>query len=124
VDITPIGNKVVVEIVDYDFGNGLVLPENAASGLTYCRVVAVGEGRILESGERIPVPVNVGDEVWFHPQGAIKLEPITAFGGRKLLAVEATAILCRVVRTPQDVADACKPKLVIGTPKKVKELVS
>lgn len=124
-DISCLGNKVIVEQIEHDLGGGIVLPDNITSGLTVCRVVAVGEGRVLETGAVVKPPVVAGDEVWFHPNGAIRLEPISAFGGRKLLAVETNALLCKVTRTPQDVIDAAtSPKLLVPNGRKVKELVA
>lgn len=60
-------------------------PEKAASGLLIIRsetdepknigvVYAVGEGRQLKSGIRIPMEVKVGDKIMFNPNGTMKFK--------------------------------------------------
>jgi chaperonin GroES len=60
-------------------------PEKTASGLLIVQseldqpknigiVYAVGEGRQLKSGVRIPMEVKVGDKIMFNPNGTIKFK--------------------------------------------------
>lgn len=60
-------------------------PEKAASGLLIVRgemdepknigtVYAVGEGRQLKNGVRIPMEVKVGDKIMFNPSGTMKFK--------------------------------------------------
>ena len=60
-------------------------PEKSASGLLIIRsetdepknigtVYAVGEGRQLKSGVRIPMEVRVGDKIMFNPGGTMKFK--------------------------------------------------
>jgi chaperonin GroES len=60
-------------------------PEKSASGLLIIKsetdepknigiVYAVGEGRQLKSGVRIPMEVKVGDKIMFNPSGTMKFK--------------------------------------------------
>lgn len=42
---------------------GIVLPETAAERPTEGRVIAVGSGTLLDSGQRLPIDVKEGDTV-------------------------------------------------------------
>jgi chaperonin GroES len=44
---------------------GIVLPDKAKEKQQRGKVVAVGPGKLLETGERAPLSVKVGDEVLF-----------------------------------------------------------
>lgn len=61
----PLYDRVVVKRVKADDKStgGLFLPETAKEKPQEAEVVAVGEGKILEKGERRPVSVKVGDHV-------------------------------------------------------------
>lgn len=65
-NLKPLGNRVLVELKKKETAtpSGIVLPEASekerkAEGV----VVSVGEGKLLENGNRIKVPVSVGDMV-------------------------------------------------------------
>lgn len=60
-------------------------PEKAASGLLIIKsetdqpknigtVYAVGEGRVLKNGVRVPMEVKVGDRIMFNPGGTMKFK--------------------------------------------------
>ena len=42
---------------------GIIIPDSAKEKPTEAEVVAVGSGRVLESGERLPLAVKAGDKV-------------------------------------------------------------
>ena len=44
---------------------GIVLPDSAQEKPSIGRVTATGPGRLLDSGERAPMSVKKGDEVFF-----------------------------------------------------------
>jgi chaperonin GroES len=54
--------------------SGLVLSAMAEPESNIAIVVAVGEGRVLPSGERVDMDVAVGDKVAFNPYAVQKLE--------------------------------------------------
>lgn len=69
--IRPLGDKVVVEVFEEEekSAGGLYLPDSAKKKPTQGKVVAVGDGKILEDGSRAPMSVKVGDKVLFSKYG-------------------------------------------------------
>jgi chaperonin GroES len=65
--LKPLGDRIVIEQVETEekTASGIVLPDTAKEKPQEGRVVAVGTGRILESGERVAVEVKEGDKVIF-----------------------------------------------------------
>ncbi|MBZ4688365.1 MAG: chaperonin GroES [Clostridia bacterium] len=63
--IKPLGDRVVVKPVEVEekTASGIVLPDTAKEKPQQAEVIAVGSGRVLENGERIPMEVSVGDKV-------------------------------------------------------------
>jgi len=53
---------------------GIVLPDAAKEKPQRGKVLAVGPGRLLDSGERCPVAISVGDEVLFAKYGGTEIE--------------------------------------------------
>ena len=67
VNVQPIGDRIVVrrdESVDTTSG-GIILPESAKDKPARGVVLAVGEGKVLSSGERSKMQLNVGDHILF-----------------------------------------------------------
>lgn len=77
-NIRPLGDKVVVKVTTSEerTAGGIVLPDAAREKPQQGSVIAVGPGRLLESGERAAVSVKVGDTVIFSKYGGneIKLD--------------------------------------------------
>jgi len=65
--LKPLGNRVLLEVVEEETTtpSGIVLPDSAKEKPQFAKVVAVGEGKLLDNGDRLPVEVNVGDKVLF-----------------------------------------------------------
>ena len=66
-NIKPINDKVLVKRLDAESktAGGIVLPDNAKEKPKEGTVVAVGNGRLLKSGERSQFQVAKGDRVIF-----------------------------------------------------------
>lgn len=66
-NLKPLGDKVLVERLEAleKTKGGIVLPETAKEKPREGRVVAVGEGRLLEDGTRAKHQVKAGDRVIF-----------------------------------------------------------
>ena len=69
--LRPIGDKVVIEVLEEEdkSAGGLYLPDAAKKKPQQGKVVAVGDGRILDDGKRAPMNVRVGDKVLFSKYG-------------------------------------------------------
>ncbi len=65
--LTPLGDRVVVkpQVRDEVTKSGIVLPDTAKEKPQRGEVVAVGKGRLTDSGERLPMDVQTGDSVLF-----------------------------------------------------------
>ena len=65
--IRPLHDRVVVRRKEEEktTASGIVLPGSAAEKPNQGEVLAVGKGRILQSGEIQPMDVKVGDRVLF-----------------------------------------------------------
>ena len=65
--LKPLGDRIVIEQVETEekTASGIVLPDTAKEKPQEGLVVAVGSGRILESGERVALEVKEGDKVIF-----------------------------------------------------------
>jgi chaperonin GroES len=76
--IRPLGDKVVVKAstAEERTSGGIVLPDAARERPQQGSVVAVGPGRLLETGERAPMTVQVGDTVIYSKYGGneVKLD--------------------------------------------------
>ncbi len=65
--ITPLGDRVVVQALELEekTRGGIVLPDTAKEKPQEGEVVAVGEGRVLDSGEKVAVSVEPGQRILF-----------------------------------------------------------
>ncbi|GIX00033.1 MAG: 10 kDa chaperonin 2 [Pirellulaceae bacterium] len=67
IKLQPLGDKIVVqrEQSEEKTDGGIYLPDTAKDKPTRGTVVAVGEGRLLDNGNRAEMQVKVGDRVLF-----------------------------------------------------------
>ena len=65
--IKPLGDKILVEVLEAEgkTKGGIILPDTAKEEKTEGKVVAVGSGKVLESGKVQPPEVKKGDRVIF-----------------------------------------------------------
>lgn len=65
--LQPLGDRVVIEREEAEerTKGGIVLPDTARDKPSRGKVISVGEGRLLESGERSHMQVKPGDRVLF-----------------------------------------------------------
>ena len=65
--IRPLDDRVVVKALEAETvsAGGIVLPDTAKEKPQKGEVLAVGPGRLLDSGDRAGVCVKVGDKVFF-----------------------------------------------------------
>ena len=77
VKIQPLGDRVVVEREESEekTAGGIVLPDTAKDKPSRGKVIAVGDGKLLDDGKRGKLQVKVGDKVLFtsYAPEAIKL---------------------------------------------------
>lgn len=65
--IKPLHDRVLVRRIDAqeEVRGGIVIPDTAKEKPQEGEVVAVGDGKILDSGQKISMSVKVGDRVLF-----------------------------------------------------------
>lgn len=66
-NVEPLGDKVVVKRIaaEEKTSGGIVLPENSRDKPAQGKVLSIGDGRLVKSGERVPPQVKEGDRVLF-----------------------------------------------------------
>ena len=93
--IRPLDDRVVVEPIEAEerTSGGIVLPDSAKERPQRGTVVAVGPGKLLDSGQRGEVAVGVGDEVIYGKYGGTDIE----INGDDVKILRETDILAKVV---------------------------
>jgi chaperonin GroES len=78
VSLTPLGDRVVVSPKPKDAmtSSGIVLPDTASEKPQQGSVLSVGNGRVLDNGNRVAMEVKAGDTVLFarYAGSEVKLE--------------------------------------------------
>lgn len=95
VNLRPLDDRVVVqphEAEDVTAG-GIVLPDAAKEKPQRGKVVAVGPGRLLDSGDRGTLSVAVGDEVIYGKYSGTEIE----VEGHEVKILRESDILAKVV---------------------------
>ena len=66
-NIRPLNDRIVVKRIEENrtTASGIVIPDSAAEKADQGKVLAVGSGKILESGKVLALAVKVGDRVLF-----------------------------------------------------------
>jgi chaperonin GroES len=65
--LKPLGDRVIIELVESEekTASGIVLPDSAKEKPQEGKVIAVGTGRVLDSGEKVALEVAEGDRIIF-----------------------------------------------------------
>lgn len=65
--LRPLGDKLVIELVETEEKtiSGIVLPDSAKEKPQEGIVVAVGNGKVYDNGQRVALEVQVGDRIIF-----------------------------------------------------------
>jgi chaperonin GroES len=94
--IRPLDDRVVVEPIEAEekTAGGIVLPDSAKEKPQRGTVVAVGPGRLLDSGERGELSVAVGDEVIYGKYGGTDIE----INGNDVKILRESDILAKVIK--------------------------
>ena len=95
INIRPLDDRIVVEpmAAEETTAGGIVLPDAAQEKPQRGTVVAVGPGKLLDSGERGELSVTVGDEVIFGKYGGTEIE----VDGTDVKILRESDILAKVV---------------------------
>jgi chaperonin GroES len=92
--LTPLGDHVIVERIEAESKTkgGIVLPDSAKEKPREGLVIAVGEGRLTDDGQRVAVSVKPKDRVIFSSYAGTEVK----FEGKDYLIVREDEILAVV----------------------------
>ncbi|WP_159721185.1 co-chaperone GroES [Enterococcus sp. CSURQ0835] len=92
--LKPLGDRVILEVTEEEEKTvgGIVLASAAKEKPQTAKVVAVGEGKTLDNGQKAPMPVAVGDTVMFEKYSGTEVK----FEGTEYLIISAKDIMAIV----------------------------
>src|SRR5918992_5530294 len=94
-NLKPIGDRLIVQAIEEEetTASGIVLPDTAKEKPQRGKVLAVGDGKYDEDGEkRIPLDVSEGDEVLYSKYGGTDI----TVDGEDLLVLREADVLAKV----------------------------
>jgi len=78
--IRPLGDRIVVKPTPSEekTKSGIVLPDTAKEKPQEGEVIAVGSGKLLETGQRVPIDLKPGDKILFskYAGNEVKLDDV------------------------------------------------
>lgn len=94
VGLKPLADRIVVEPLEVEekTASGIVLPDTAKEKPQQGKVIAVGQGRVKENGERLPMSVSEGDTVLFARYAGTEVK----VNGTKYLIMNESEVLAIV----------------------------
>ena len=92
--IKPLGDKILVKRVEAETktNSGIFLPESAKEKPQQAKVIAVGEGKVLDNGERAKPTVKKGDTMILSKWGGTELK----LDGQEYLVMSEDEVLAIV----------------------------
>ena len=92
--LKPLGDRVIVQAVDEDetTASGIVLPDTAKEKPQRGKVLAVGDGKVGDDNERVPLDVSEGEEVLYSKYGGTEIQ----VEGEDLLVLRESDVLAKV----------------------------
>jgi len=94
-NLKPLGDRLIVQALEEEetTASGIVLPDTAKEKPQRGKVLAVGEGKWVEDGDkRIPLDVDEGDEVLYSKYGGTEVQ----VEGEDLLVLRESDVLAKV----------------------------
>lgn len=94
--IRPLHDRVVIRRMEEEktSAGGIVIPDSATEKPAQGEVIAVGNGKITDSGDIRPLDVKVGDKVMFGKYSGTEVK----FDGEELLIMEEKDIMAVIVK--------------------------
>jgi chaperonin GroES len=89
--IRPLHDRVIVERLEEErtSAGGIIIPDSATEKPIQGKIVAVGKGKILESGEVRALELKVGDKVLFGKYGGTEVK----IDGKELLVMREEDVM-------------------------------
>ena len=94
VSIKPLEDRILVRTLEAEqtTASGLVIPDTAKEKPQEGEVLAVGPGRVDDSGNRVPLDISVGDKVIYSKYGGTEVK----YAGEEYLILSARDVLAVV----------------------------
>jgi chaperonin GroES len=96
--LQPLGDHILVRPGEAEevTASGIVLPDTAQKRPREGEVLAVGPGKLLDSGQRAPMEVSVGDTVVYREYGGTE---VTLDGEDYVILDEGSVLAIKVEKT-------------------------
>jgi chaperonin GroES len=93
-NLKPLGDRLIVKAIDEEetTASGIVLPDTAKEKPQRGKVKAVGDGKLDDNGNRVPLDVAEGDEVLYSKYGGTEIK----VDGEELLVLRESDVLAKV----------------------------
>jgi chaperonin GroES len=93
-NLKPLGDRLIVKAIDEEetTASGIVLPDTAKEKPQRGKVTAVGDGKLDDNGNRVPLDVAEGDEVLYSKYGGTEIK----IDGEDLLVLRESDVLAKV----------------------------
>ena len=90
-NIRPLHDRIIVKRLaeEEKSKGGIIIPDNAKEKPMEGEVIAVGNGKILENGVKIPLEVKKGDRILFGKYSGTEIK----FGGEEYLMIREEEVL-------------------------------
>ncbi len=94
--IRPVGDRLVVKPAAKEeiTRSGIVIPDTAKEKPQEGEVIAVGSGKLLDNGDRVPMEIKVGDRVLYAKYGCTEFK----LDGEDYLVMRESDVLAVLVK--------------------------
>ena len=74
--LKPLGDRLIVKGLEAEetTSGGIVLPDSAKEKPQQGKVLAIGPGKLLDSGKTVPMEVKVGDVIYYARYGGTEVK--------------------------------------------------
>ena len=89
--LKPLGYRLVVKVLTQEekTKGGIVIPDTAKEKPQEGEVLAIGSGKVLENGQKLPLEVKTGDKILFSKYGGTEVK----IDGEELLILSERDVL-------------------------------
>ena len=94
--IRPVGDRLVVRPAAKEeiTRSGIVIPDTAKEKPQEGEVIAIGSGKLLDNGDRVPLEIKVGDRVLYAKYGGTEFK----LDGEDYLVMRESDVLAILVK--------------------------
>ncbi len=93
--LTPLGDRILIRRTEEDeqtTSGGIIIPDTAKEKPQEGEVIAVGQGRLLDNGDRQPIDVAAGDKILFGKYSGTEV----TYENEELLILREDDILAKI----------------------------